>query len=206
MSYRLYTDTLSRIDQQIAAGEAPPQLLLHSCCGPCSTSVITMLTSFFRLTVFYYNPNTEPFEEYELRKQEQIRFLDALPPEIRPAFIEGPYDNAQFRARATPLALEKEGGSRCIECISLRLENTAVKAKELSIPWFTSTLSVSPHKNAQAINRIGTSLSDPPLLSWLYSDFKKNDGYKKSVELSREYNLYRQEYCGCLYSRRPTEE
>ena len=177
-----------------------PKLLLHSCCGPCSTTVITMLKEYFDITVFYYNPNIEPREEYEKRKSEQIRLIKELGSEFV-KFLESDYANEEFRSVTKGLEEEKEGGARCSVCFKLRLETTALKAKELDYEYFGTTLTVSPYKNSYIINEIGAMLEKNFGVKYLYSDFKKNDGYKKSIELSKKYNLYRQNYCGCLYGR-----
>ena len=178
-----------------------PKLLLHSCCGPCSTTVLSFLESFFDIIVYYYNPNIEPIEEYEKRKNEQIRFIKEFnKPSI--TFLEGLYENDKFRECSQGLESELEGGARCVSCFKLRLEETALKAKELNCDCFGTTLTVSPHKNSKIINEIGKHLEEKYNIKFLYSDFKKKDGYKKSIILSKEYNLYRQDYCGCLFGRR----
>lgn len=178
-----------------------PKLLLHSCCGPCSTTVLSFLESFFDIIVYYYNPNIEPVEEYEKRKNEQIRFIKEFnKPSI--TFLEGLYENDKFRECSNGLENELEGGARCVSCFKLRLEETALKAKELNCDYFGTTLTVSPHKNSKIINEIGKHLEEKYKIKFLYSDFKKKDGYKKSIILSKEYNLYRQDYCGCLFGRR----
>ena len=177
-----------------------PKLLLHSCCGPSSTTVITMLKEYFDITVFYYNPNIEPREEYEKRKSEQIRLIKELNSEFV-KFLESDYANEEFRSVTKGLEEEKEGGARCSVCFKLRLEKTALKAKELDYEYFGTTLTVSPYKNSYIINEIGAMLEKNFGVKYLYSDFKKNDGYKKSIELSKKYNLYRQNYCGCLFGR-----
>ena len=177
-----------------------PKLLLHSCCGPCSTTVITMLKEYFDITVFYYNPNIEPREEYEKRKSEQIRLIKELDSEFV-KFLESDYANEEFRSVTKGLEEEKEGGARCSVCFKLRLEKTALKAKELDYEYFGTTLTVSPYKNSYIINEIGAMLEKNFGVKYLYSDFKKKEGYKKSIELSKKYNLYRQNYCGCLFGR-----
>lgn len=180
--------------------ENRPKLLLHSCCGPCSTTVLTFLVPYFDIVVFYYNPNIEPKAEYEKRKQEQIRFIKEYNnSHIR--FLDCDYDNETFRNKTVGLEKEKEGGARCAVCFKLRLEKTAQLAKEQHFDYFGTTLTVSPHKNSQVINSIGSLLENVFGVKYLYSDFKKKDGYKKSILLSKEYNLYRQDYCGCLFGR-----
>jgi len=173
-----------------------PSLLLHSCCGPCSSSVLARVKEFFDVTVIYYNPNIYPQQEYLKRKNEQIRFLK----ETSIKFLDCEYEQEKFYECAKGLEQEKEGGARCSKCFLLRLEKTATKAKESGFDFFGTTLTVSPHKNAQLINKIGEILQDKHNIKYLYSDFKKQNGYLNSIKLSKEYNLYRQEYCGCEFS------
>ena len=177
-----------------------PKLLLHSCCGPCSTYCIDFLTKYFDVTVLYYNPNIEPIEEYEKRKEEQIRFINSYKSNNKLDFLDCEYDNESFKECDKGLEKEKEGGARCHKCYYLRMDYTAKKAKELGYEYFGTTLTVSPYKNSDIINNIGKSIETKCEVKFLLSDFKKKDGYKKSIELSKEYNLYRQEYCGCSYS------
>ena len=177
-----------------------PKLLLHSCCGPCSTTVLSLLASYFDITVLYYNPNIEPKEEYYKRKEEQIRFIKEFNNE-HIKFMDCDYNNQDFRNRVVGLEQEREGGARCAVCFKLRLEKTAEIAKALDFDYFGTTLTVSPHKNSEVINKIGALLETEYGVKYLYSDFKKKDGYKKSIELSKKYNLYRQDYCGCEFGR-----
>ena len=177
-----------------------PKLLLHSCCGPCSTTVLSLLASYFDITVLYYNPNIEPKEEYYKRKEEQIRFIKEFNNE-HIKFMDCDYNNQDFRSRVVGLEQEREGGARCAVCFKLRLEKTAEIAKALDFDYFGTTLTVSPHKNSEVINKIGALLETEYGVKYLYSDFKKKDGYKRSIELSKKYNLYRQDYCGCLFGR-----
>ena len=177
-----------------------PRLLLHSCCGPCSTTVLTLLVEFFDITVLYYNPNIEPMAEYEHRKQEQIRFIKEFNNE-HINFMDCDYNNQDFRRKVQGLEQEREGGARCAVCFKLRLNYTASLAKKENFDYFGTTLTVSPHKNSDVINKIGSLLEKEYGVNYLYSDFKKKDGYKKSVEISKKYNLYRQDYCGCLLGR-----
>ena len=177
-----------------------PKLLLHSCCGPCSTTVLTLLVEFFDITVLYYNPNIEPMAEYEHRKQEQIRFIKEFNNE-HINFMDCDYNNQDFRRKVQGLEQEKEGGARCAVCFKLRLNYTASLAKKENFDYFGTTLTVSPHKNSDVINKIGSLLEKEYGVNYLYSDFKKKDGYKKSIEISKKYNLYRQDYCGCLLGR-----
>ena len=174
-------------------------LLLHSCCAPCSSSVIETLKDYFKITILYYNPNIEPDTEYEKRKEEQIRFIKELNADIN--FLDVPYENDEFKKISKGLENALEGGERCHKCYRLRLEKTALLAKEKNFTYFGTTLTVSPYKNSQVINEIGKILADQYHINYLYSDFKKHDGYKRSIELSKKYNLYRQNYCGCIYSK-----
>ena len=172
-------------------------ILLHSCCGPCSSSVIERLKEYFNITVLYYNPNIEPQEEYEKRKQVQIDLLN----ELGIPYLDVPYDNEVFRDLTKGLEEEPEGGARCHVCYGRRLKYTANLAKEKGFDYFCTTLTVSPYKNSEVINKIGSSIGEEVGIKYLYSDFKKKDGYKRSIELSKKYNLYRQDYCGCLYAK-----
>lgn len=177
-----------------------PRLLLHSCCGPCSSYVITYLKDYFDITVLYYNPNIEPREEYELRKKEQIRLISEL--NINNVkFMDCDYENDVYRSKVIGHENDLEGGFRCHLCYELRLNKTYEIAKMNDFEYFGTTLTVSPYKNAKVLNEIGENLASGSL-KWLYGDFKKKDGYKKSILLSKEYNLYRQDYCGCLFSKR----
>lgn len=180
-----------------------PKVLLHSCCGPCSTQVIDFLKDYFNITIYYYNPNIEPLEEYLKRKQEQIRFINEYNKKAldKIEYIDSNYDNEVFENFIKGLEREPEGGARCSKCFYLRLKNTALKAKENKFEYFGTTLTVSPHKNSQVINKIGEFISNELNIKFIYGDFKKNDGYKKSIEFSKEYNLYRQDYCGCKYGK-----
>ena len=175
-----------------------PTLLLHSCCGPCSSAVLERLTEHFRVTLLYYNPNIEPEEEYLHRLSEQKRLLELLPGEI--PLLPCDYDNAAFEAFASAMADAPEGGERCLACFALRLDYTAAQAREHGFEYFTTTLSVSPHKNADNVNRIGEEAGKKHGVKYLFADFKKKNGYLRSLELSKEYGLYRQDYCGCRYS------
>lgn len=178
-----------------------PKILLHSCCGPCSSYVISNLSNYFDITVVYYNPNIEPVEEYNLRKSEQIKLLKSIKTKNKLDFIDSDYDNNLYHEFISGLESEREGGKRCSKCFYLRLQYTAKLAKSMGYDYFGTTLTVSPYKNAYIINNIGNRLEHIYNIKWLISDFKKRDGYKKSIILSKEYNLYRQHYCGCLYSK-----
>ena len=190
----------NKLYELIANLDYRPKLLLHSCCGPCSTTVLSFLKDYFDITVLYYNPNIEPITEYNKRKSEQIRFINELNDKSI-KFLDCDYDNASFKKAVVGLEKEKEGGARCGVCFKLRLTKTVLLAKDMHFDYFGTTLTVSPYKNSKLINEIGAFLEQKYGVHYLYSDFKKNDGYKKSIILSKEYNLYRQNYCGCLYGR-----
>ncbi|MBQ7148925.1 MAG: epoxyqueuosine reductase QueH [Pseudobutyrivibrio sp.] len=177
-----------------------PSLLLHSCCGPCSSYCIEYLSQYFNITVFYYNPNIYPDEEYYLRVKEQQRFIEAFPTRHPVSFIEGDYDKESFYEIARGLEQEPEKGARCFKCYDLRLRRTAQVAREKGFDFFTTTLTISPMKDSQVLNEIGIRISEELGVKWLPSDFKKREGYKRSSELSREYEMYRQDYCGCVFS------
>lgn len=181
-----------------------PKLLLHSCCGPCSTAVIEKLLNDYDITVFYFNPSIYPQEEYVHRRDEQKRFLSELTKSsgIEVHFIEGDYDHDSFCNLVQGLEDCKEGGERCKECFKQRLLQTARLAKEKGFDYFDTTLSVSPHKNYELISEIGKSIEQELSIKYLAGNYKKQDGYKRSIELSKEYGLYRQNYCGCEFSKR----
>jgi predicted adenine nucleotide alpha hydrolase (AANH) superfamily ATPase len=200
-----YQKKMEEIIGGIAARGARPSLLLHSCCAPCSSYVLECLSAHFDISVFYYNPNIQPYEEYRKRADEQKRFLSIFPPGAPAAFIEGPYDEAAFGRVSSGREREAEGGARCLACYELRLRKTAEYAKAGRYDFFTTTLSVSPHKNARALNETGARLSEEYGVSYLFSDFKKKNGYHRSIVLSKEYGLYRQDFCGCAYSRKRGE-
>lgn len=174
------------------------RLLLHACCAPCSSACLERLKDYFAVTVHFYNPNIED-EEYEKRKKELIRFVSETGwAEI----IDCDHDTAQFYTAVKGLEGEPEGGKRCKKCFYLRLERTAETAEKLGFDYFATTLTISPLKNAELINGIGAKLAEGKKAKWLYSDFKKKDGYKRSLTLSQEHELYRQNYCGCVFSRK----
>ena len=183
-----------------------PRLLLHSCCAPCSSYVLEYLRQYFEITVFYYNPNISIDVEYRKRVAEQKRLIDAYNQFPDSGYsisvIEGDYEPDVFYAAAKGLEQCPEGGERCFACYALRLRKTAELAKKLEQDYFTTTLTISPLKNAAKLNEIGERLSEQYQIPWLASDFKKKNGYKRSIELSAEYNLYRQNYCGCVYSQK----
>lgn len=177
------------------------KILLHSCCAPCSSYVISYLLSYFDITILYYNPNISPIEEYEHRKEEQIRLIEELSKTKKINFLDCDYDNDLYEKTIKGLESEPERGSRCTKCFYLRLEKTASLANSNNYDYFGTTLSVSPYKNSDLLNKIGLELKQKYNIKYLVSNFKKNDGYKKSIELSKKYNLYRQNYCGCIYSK-----
>lgn len=179
-----------------------PTLLLHSCCAPCSSYVLKYLSDFFKITIFYYNPNIDSKEEYQKRVEEEIRLIKEMPLKNKVEFIEGKYEPEKFIELSKGLEDIEEGGARCFKCYYLRLEKTALLAKAKGFDYFTTTLSISPYKNASKLNEIGYFLENKINTKYLCADFKKKNGYKKSIELSKKYNLYRQDYCGCIYSKR----
>ena len=178
-----------------------PKLLLHSCCAPCSSSCIEKLSKYFDITILYYNPNIEPYDEYLKRKNEEIRFIEEYPNINKLDIIDCDYDNVLYHDEIKGLEGEKEGGPRCYKCYNLRLVYTAKMALKLGYDYFATTLTLSPLKDSQVLNKIGYSIENKYNIKYLPSDFKKKDGYKRSIELSKEYNLYRQDYCGCIYSK-----
>ena len=177
-----------------------PRLLLHSCCGPCSSYCIEALIKHFDITVLWHNPNIQPKSEYDLRLTNQIKLIKEFEKQGKLTLIEIPYDEQEFFSNIKGLEQEKEGGKRCTECFKLRLEQSAKIAKEQNFDYFTTTLTVSPHKNAPLINEIGFNLAEKYGVKFLPSDFKKKNGYKRSIELSKQFDLYRQDYCGCVFS------
>jgi len=178
-----------------------PSVMLHSCCAPCSSYVIEYLSQYFYLTIFYYNPNISPKDEYEKRKKEQIRLINTMKTKYKVDLLDCDYDNNLYEDSIKGLELEPERGRRCDVCFRLRLEKTAMMAKEMGYDYFGTTLTVSPYKNCLMINEIGLDIGNKLDIKFLVSDFKKKNGYKRSIELSHEYNLYRQNYCGCKYSK-----
>ena len=215
---RNYQKELDKITEDIKNGSAPT-LFLHSCCAPCSSYVLEYLRQFFRITVFYYNPNITEAQEYRKRVAEQKRLIAAYNAYSREAkqaetgtgqeqntgylidIVEGDYEPACFYEIAHGLEQCPEGGERCFRCFDLRLRETAGRGAEGGFDYFATTLTISPLKNARKINEIGQALAQEYGIAWLPSDFKKRDGYKRSVELSARYGLYRQDYCGCTYSK-----
>lgn len=178
-----------------------PTLLLHSCCAPCSSYTLEYLSRYFSITVFYFNPNISPKAEFDKRFTEQKRLIEALPAENKISLICGDYNYDEFLNIARGYESVPEGGERCFRCYRMRLEKTAELAKQNGFDYFCTTLSISPLKNSQKINEIGFDVAEKYGVKWLPSDFKKREGYKRSIELSREYDLYRQNFCGCVFSK-----
>ena len=201
-----YQKELEKIIESHAANGEVPTLFLHSCCAPCSSYVLEYLSEFFKITVFYYNPNIYPDDEYYKRVLEQKEFISRLPAKNKIDFIEGNFDKERFYDMAKGLENVREGGERCFKCYELRLGEAAKMARELKMDYFTTTLSISPLKNSQKLNEIGLRLADKYKVKYLVSDFKKKNGYVRSVELSKEYNIYRQDYCGCVFSKTEREK
>ncbi|MBQ0005436.1 MAG: epoxyqueuosine reductase QueH [Clostridiales bacterium] len=192
--------------QRISLEGRKPRLLLHACCGPCSTSCVERLADEYSITLYYYNPNITDSEEYFLRRDALLKFIKAFNEEnkakgIYVDYLEGKYEPAKFISMTAELKEEPEGGRRCDICFTMRLTDTAVMAKKMGMDYFTTTMSVSPHKSYKAIAELGYSLQDDIGISYLDVDFKKKNGFGRSVELSKQYGLYRQNFCGCDYAR-----
>lgn len=202
---RNYQKELEELLKNLKEQNTVPTLFLHSCCAPCSSYVLEYLSEYFQITVFYYNPNIYPDEEYYKRVEEQKRFIERFPAKHKISFVEGNYDKDRFYAMAKGLELVPEGGERCFACYELRLCEAAEYAKERDMDYFTTTLSISPMKNAEKLNEIGEKLVQEYGVKYLTSDFKKKNGYKRSVEISEEYGMYRQDYCGCVFSMQERE-
>ncbi len=179
-----------------------PSLLLHACCAPCSSACLEYLNKHFNITIYYYNPNISPKSEFDKRLNEEKRLVSEMPLDNNVDVIEGYYNYDEFLEIAKGLENVPEGGARCFKCYKLRLEKTAELAKEKGFDYFCTTLSLSPLKNSQKINEIGYEVAEKYGVKWLPSDFKKKEGYKRSIELSKEYDLYRQNFCGCVFSKR----
>ncbi|MBE6593241.1 MAG: epoxyqueuosine reductase QueH [Ruminococcaceae bacterium] len=181
-------------------------LLLHACCAPCSSYVLEYLSQYFDITLFFFNPNIAPEEEYRFREQELRRLIGDMPLPSKVKLLSGRYDPNEFYEIARGKEELDEGGARCYDCYRLRLRETAQKAKELGFDYFCTTLSISPYKNAEWLNSIGAELAEEFDVRYLFSDFKKKNGYKRSCELSELYSLYRQDYCGCEFSKKAAEK
>lgn len=202
---RNYQKELERIISIQEQKGQVPKLLLHSCCAPCSSYVIEYLSSYFHITVFYYNPNIYPDEEYAKRVEEQMRFIREFPTKYPVKFLQGDFEKERFYDTVKGYEQIKEGGERCFRCYELRLLESAKAAKQIGADYFTTTLSISPLKNAAKLNEIGERLAKEHGIAYLVSDFKKKNGYKRSVELSDIYGMYRQDYCGCVFSKQERE-
>lgn len=195
-----YQNQLDRIIENISP-DNPPRLLLHSCCAPCSSYTLEYLSRYFDITVYYFNPNISPKQEFDKRFEEQKRLISQMPFKNSVTLVEGDYNYDDFLEIAKGLENVPEGGERCFRCYKMRLESTARLAKEQGFDYFCTTLSISPLKNSQKINELGFGLEEKYDVKWLPSDFKKREGYKRSIQLSREYSLYRQNFCGCVFSK-----
>ena len=190
------------MEKQMENIEEGSSLLLHACCAPCSTACLERVANFFKVTIFYYNPNITEKNEYEKRIEEIKKLLTLINPKYEVKLLEGDYNPKIFLEMAKGLENCPERGKRCYKCYEMRLEETANIASKLGFNYFATTLTLSPHKNSDWVNEIGTNLNKLYESNYLYSDFKKKEGYKRSIELSKKYNLYRQDYCGCIYSKR----
>lgn len=199
---KILDETIAGLEER---GEVP-KLLLHSCCAPCSSYVLEYLSNYFYITVLYYNPNIYPEDEYYHRAAEQKRFIKEFPTKYPVTYVEGNFEPEHFYETVKGYENIREGGERCFRCYELRLREAAEYAKKLNCDYFTTTLSISPMKNAAKLNEIGGMLAEEYGIPYLYSDFKKRDGYKRSTIISAEYGMYRQDYCGCVFSKREREE
>lgn len=202
-NYQLILDRL--IETECANGKRPT-LLLHACCAPCSSYVLEYLSKYFDITLFFYNPNISPQEEYDFRAAELLRLVKEMGLSDKISVIYGAYEPQKFTEMARGLEDLPEGGSRCKSCYALRLRESACVAAERQFDFYTTTLSISPHKNAEWLNEIGDEMGEQFGIRYLTSDFKKKNGYKRSCELSEQYGLYRQNYCGCIYSKQAAEK
>jgi predicted adenine nucleotide alpha hydrolase (AANH) superfamily ATPase len=200
-----YQKELDDIIERIPQSENPPKLLIHSCCAPCSSYCLEYLSEYFSITVFYYNPNIYPEEEYIRRVEEQQNLIHTMQFKHPVSFLLGDYRPEDYYQFVKGYEQEPEGGERCFLCYRMRLREAAELAAKGGYDYFTTTLSISPYKNASKLNEIGEELAAEYGVRYLPSDFKKRNGYKRSIELSREYNLYRQDYCGCVYSKQARE-
>jgi predicted adenine nucleotide alpha hydrolase (AANH) superfamily ATPase len=195
-----YQKELDNLIEKLSTTKTIPKLLIHSCCAPCSSYVLEYLSNYFEITVFYYNPNIYPEEEYVRRVAEQQMLIGSMQFKNPVMFLQGEYVPSDFYHTVKGLEAEPEGAIRCFLCYELRLREAAKLAKEKGFDYVTTTLSISPHKNAEKLNEIGFKEAEEYGVKYLPSDFKKKNGYKRSIELSKEYDLYRQDYCGCIYS------
>lgn len=206
MQNRNYQKELEKLIEKQQRDGHKPSLLLHSCCAPCSSYVLEYLAPYFNICDFYYNPNISPKKEYEDRKEELVRLISEMGLSTQVSFLEGTYRPEDFFAMAKGFEDLPEGGERCFKCYEMRLRESAKIAKEQGAEYFATTLTISPLKNAQKLNEIGEQLAEEYGVKYLPSDFKKKNGYKRSVELSAQYELYRQNYCGCVFSKLQAEK
>ncbi|MGL6248195.1 MAG: epoxyqueuosine reductase QueH [Culicoidibacterales bacterium] len=204
MQKRNYQVELEELIERLQAASERPRLLVHACCGPCNTQVLNSLANAFEITVLFYNPNIHPKKEYLKRRDTQAEFIDAFNARQGHAiaFVEGPYNPREFFNKTKGLEAEPEKGKRCEACYELRLQEAKKFAEELNCEYYTTSLTVSPYKNTEAVNRIGDELDEAgeQITQFLHSDFKKKNGFRESIALAKEYELYRQNYCGCIYS------
>ncbi len=196
-----YQKELDKLIEELDKRNKRPSLFIHSCCAPCSSYVLEYLSDYFQITVYYYNPNIYPEEEYTKRVEEQKNLILTMPLGSEVKFIEGEYKPEDYYSKVKGMEKDAEGGRRCFACYELRLREAAKLASLYGFEYYTTTLSISPYKNAEKLYEIGEVLAKEYGITYLPSDFKKKNGYKRSTELSREYNLYRQDYCGCIFSK-----
>ncbi|MDY6202138.1 MAG: epoxyqueuosine reductase QueH [Ruminococcus sp.] len=200
-----YQKILDGIIEENSKSGVVPKLLLHACCAPCSSYCLEYLSNFFEITVFYFNPNISIKEEYEYRLLEEKRLISLMEFKNPVTIIDGEYNPSEFFSAVKGLENEPEGGIRCEKCFRLRLEASAKEVKKLGCDYFATTLTISPLKNSQLINSIGEETGQRYGVKWLFSDFKKKEGYKRSIVLSKKYELYRQNYCGCIFSKQQSD-
>lgn len=205
MNYQQELDKLINEFKEKATAK-PPKLLIHSCCAPCSSYVLEYLSDYFAITIFYYNPNIYPEDEYTRRVKEQEQLISSMPLKNPVLFMEGEYNPKIYYDLIKGHEKDPEGGDRCYLCYRMRLEEAAKMARDGGFDFFTTTLTISPHKNAAKLNEIGEEIAARYDIQFLPSDFKKRNGYKRSIELSKEYGLYRQDYCGCVFSKKAREQ
>lgn len=195
-----YQLQLDNIINNIQKEQITPTLLLHSCCAPCSSYVLEYLSDYFRISVLYFNPNIYPASEYYYRENEQREFIEKLETKNKIDFIRAEYDPKLYFEAIKGYEMDREGGHRCHLCYELRFREAAKVAAENNFDYFTTTLSISPHKDSQILNQLGEKIAEEYGVNYLFSDFKKKNGFKRSVELTNKYNMYRQDYCGCVFS------
>ncbi len=200
-----YQLILEKTIEQITNAKQKPRLLLQCCCAPCSSYVLEYLSEIFDITLFFYNPNMSSETEYDKRAKELVRLVNEMGLNTCVSVVIECYEPSEFLAVTKGKETLAEGGERCFSCYRLRLEKTAQKARDDKFDYFCTTLSISPHKRADKLNEIGGELSEIFGVKYLYSDFKKNNGYIRSIELSKQYDLYRQNFCGCVYSKKQSE-